>query len=78
MLAFLNLNNCFDGPLAYIFRVAYPKVLYSQKLQQAALACLVLAYSIQLIGFLFFTDFYYIWTGQSTLKDLTVVSDTQK
>ena len=36
-----------------------------------------MAFAIQLIAFLFFTDFIFIWTCQSSLSDVKV-SETQE
>ena len=72
MLTFINENFCVDGPLRYAFRVTQDQLNSQLRQQQGALACIVIAYSIQLIALLFFTDFFYIWTCQSSVKDLMV------
>jgi hypothetical protein len=72
MLTFINQNFCVDGPLRYAFRVSEDTILYSARVQIAALVFIVIAFSIQLIALLFFTDFFYIWTFQFSINDLMV------
>jgi hypothetical protein len=77
MLTFINDNLCVDGPLRYAFRVTQDQLLYQLTLHRAALACVVIAYLIQLVAVLFKTDVYYLWTCRSSLSDL-MVRETQQ
>ena len=77
MLTFINDNFCVDGPLRYAFRVTQDQLLYQLTLHRAALACVVIAYFIQLAAVLFKTDVYYLWTCRSSLSDL-MVRETQQ
>jgi hypothetical protein len=76
MLTFVNENFCVDGPLAYAFRASEDYLITSTRLQKGALACIIIAFCIQMFTFLFLTDMFYIWTFHSTFKDL-VVPETQ-